>query len=444
MYIFLSIYTLWVVVQLCVVLRRTGDPVAQWAWIMATLAAPPVASALYALTRTPRAPLSAGEGASAVESIVNAGCATRMREGNRVAVLNGCSEAFAAMIGDLQRARVSIHIEFYILEADRLGSAILSLLRRRARAGVSVKVLCDAYGSRRLPRRLIDSLRSDGVDIRLDTPIARNPLSAAVHCRNHRKMVIIDSRTAHLGGINIANRYLDGDSMGHWYDEQIRLCGTAVADLERLFAADWLRVSGEPLPLAARAARPLKITAGGIRMQVGWSEQGLSRSTIADAVAAMIADARVSLHIVTPYFMPPSWLLDSLRRAALSGVRVRLMLPLQCDSRLVCRIVHSYVAECVRAGIGVEMYEGGFLHSKLLVVDSRRVMVGSANLDYRSMEYNREVVAVIDDGHVAREYVGRFERMSEACRCVTADDVESGRWRCGAGEHLARLLAPLL
>lgn len=444
MYVFLSIYALWVVVQLYIVLRGVNAPQAQWAWIMATLLAPPLVSALYALTRVGRVPLAAGHGASPVESIVNAGCATHMTEGNRIAMLNGCPAAFAAMIGDMQRARVSIHVEFYILEADRIGLTILSLLRRRSRAGVSVKVLCDAYGSWRLSRRLIDSLRGDGVDIRFDTPVGRSWTSSAVHCRNHRKMVIVDSRTAHVGGINIANRYLDGDSMGHWYDEQVRLIGPAVVDMERLFAADWLRVSGEHLPAIGRIGVRPDIVLGSTKMQVAWSEPGVSRSTIADAMAAMIACARVSLHIVTPYFMPPPWLMDSLRRAALSGVRVRLLLPQQCDSRIVCRIAHSYVAECVVAGIEVEIYEGGFLHSKLMVADSRHVMVGSANLDYRSMEYNREVMAVIDDKRMAREYVGRFERMCGNARRITADDIASGRWRCGVGEHLARLLAPLL
>lgn len=444
MYIFLSIYILWAVIQSYMVLRRVNDPVAQWAWIMAAWILPPLTSILYRLTRTPRARLVAGRGTSPVESIVNAGCGTRMTEDNAVSALGSCSEAFAAMIGDMQRARVSIHMEFYIIEADRIGSTIFSLLRRRARAGVSVKVLCDAYGARRLPDRLIDSLRADGVDICLDMPVGRCRLSPALHCRNHRKMVIIDSVTAHIGGINIANRYLDGDTMGQWYDEQVRITGRAAGDMERLFASDWQRVCGEPLLPARHMSPRRRIAAGNTRVQVMWSEQGPSRSTIADAVAAVIAEARVSLHIVTPYFMPPRWLLDSLRRAAVSGVSVRLMLPLQCDSRLVCRIVRSYVAECVNVGIDVEMYEGGFLHSKLLVADSRRVIVGSANLDYRSMEYNREVMSIIDDERVAREYVGRFERMSAECRPVTADDIDAGRWRCGVGEHLSRLLAPLL
>lgn len=444
MYVFLSIYLLWVVIQTYAILRSQGSPAAQWAWIMAAVIAPPAASALYVLTRSRQSLLVAGRGASAVESIVNAGCGTRMTQGNRLAVLSGCTAAFAAMIGDMQRARESIHIEFYILEADRIGLTILSLLRRRSRAGVKVRLLCDAYGSRRLPRRLIESLRADGVEICFDTPIRRSWTTPAVHCRNHRKMVIVDSLTAHLGGINIANRYLDGDSMGHWYDEQVRLTGEAVADIERLFAADWLRVSGEQLPAVRRFRARTGIVAGRTGVQVAWSEPGVSRSTIADAMAAMIAEARVSLHIVTPYFMPPPWLVDSLRRAALSGVRVRLMLPQQCDSRIVCRIVHSYVMECVAAGIEVEMYEGGFLHSKLMVADSCRVMIGSANLDYRSMEYNREVMAVIDDERAAREYVGRFESMSAQCRRITPGDIVSGRWRCGVAEHLARLLAPLL
>lgn len=411
---------------------------------MAVLIAPPLASALYLLTRTPRVRLVAGTGASAVESIVNAGCATSVTDGNRIAVLNGCSAAFASMIGDMQRSRVSIHIEFYILEADRIGLTILSLLRRRARAGVSVRVLCDAYGSRRLPGGLIDSLRADGVDIRFDSPLGRLRLSPAIHCRNHRKLLVIDSRIAHFGGINIANRYLDGDSMGCWYDEQVRMTGAAVADAERLFAADWRRVSGEHLPMSQRVVSRQRVVAGRTRVQIAWSEQGVSRSTIADAIAAVIAGSRVSLHIVTPYFMPPPWLIDALRRAVLAGVTVRLMLPLRCDSRLVCRVVHSYVAECVWAGIDVEIYEGGFLHSKLIVADSRCVMLGSANLDYRSMEYNREVMSIICDDGVAREYVGRFEHMCGKCRRVTADDIAAGRWRCGFAEHSARLLAPLL
>lgn len=441
---FVSTYLLWVAIQLRIVLPRTGDPAGQLSWILATLIAPPAAAILYMVLYTSRCRTAKGSGASAVESIINAGCRTLAVEGNSVEVLGGGAAAFAAMIGDMQRARRTIRIEFYIFEDDRIGRSIMSLLRRRARAGVKVNMLCDAFGSRRLPQRVLRMLRADGIDIRRDTPLRWPFLTPAVHCRNHRKMVLIDGRTAHVGGINIANRYIDGDSMGRWHDEQIRISGAVVDDLERLFAADWSRVSGEELPRIATGTERSDRKAGRATVQAAWSEHGISRQTIADAIAAAIAQTRSSLHIVTPYFIPPPWLMDSLRRAALSGVDVRIMLPARCDSGLICRIVRGYVVECVGSGIDVRVYDEGFIHSKLIVMDGRRVMLGSANLDYRSMKYNRELMLTVDDRATARRYADGIERMYRQCRRITPEDIDSGSWRCSRTDHLARLLAPLL
>jgi len=446
MLFFWTIYVLWVAVLWRAIVVRGGDPRIQAAWMMAAVLLPPLAGAMFVMLAGRRVRRVPGERlSSAVESIVAAGCSTRCVQGNRVEVSPTVSAAFSSMISDMQRARSTIHVEYYILTCDRLGMAILSLLRRKARAVVSVRVLCDAYGSRRLPRSLVRSLSRDGVRIRFDSPIVFPYFRWATHCRNHRKMVIVDSRTAHVGGINIASRYLDGDTLGRWYDEQVRLTGGAVADLERLFTSDWVRSGGEPIEAAVPSLRGLRMPLPGrAAVQAAWSEHGISRTTIADAIAAAMAQAQRTIHIVTPYFLPPQWLLDSLRRASASGVGVVLMLPSRCDSSIVCMAARSYVAECVEMGIDVVIYDEGFLHSKLIVIDSCRVLIGSMNLDYRSMDYNRELMLVIDDCPTAQRYAESVAAMMSRCRRVTAEDTESGRWRCGTAARLARLLSPLM
>ena len=294
-----------------------------------------------------------------------------------------------------------------IIRDDRIGRTIAEILIRKARAGLEVRVIYDAVGSWRLSRTTLRRMHDAGVRTAAFEPVRFPWFTTRVSRRNHRKIVVTDGRVAFLGGINIAKYYLDGDYMGKWRDEHLRIEGDAVKDLQRLFIADWARVTDECLDLRRYVAPH------GIRqrlpIQLAWSEEGPSRLTIAEAFAAAVVRARQRVRICSPYFLPPTLILDALRLAARGGIRVEVMIPTCSDSPFSDLVSDSYVADLLDAGVELYRYDNGFLHAKLVIVDDTLASVGTANMDYRSLTDNLEVTAFIRDRQVVRELSATFD-----------------------------------
>lgn len=290
------------------------------------------------------------------------------------------SSIFGSLIADLQHARESIDMEYYIFANDRTGHLFADILRRKARQGVRVRLIVDGYGSMSVARSMQRALRSDGVEF----------TSHALMCRarHHRKIAVIDQRVAHIGGINIADRYVTGNGLGMWHDVQLRITGEAVDAIARLFDYDYMVsediVCEVPMPYSGEA------------MQIIWSEcrGGCAMEELLEEV---ITSARESLVFTTPYFLPPQCVMQRLAAAVERGVRVELIIPEKCDVWVLDHIIRRHVSETVACGVDVRICRHAFVHSKLAIVDGRRVIVGSANLDTRSLRLNREIMAVTDD-----------------------------------------------
>ena len=280
-----------------------------------------------------------------------------------------------------------------------------------------------------------------GVETAAFEPVRFPWFTTRVTRRNHRKIVVTDGKVAYLGGINIAKYYLDGDYMGKWRDEHLRIEGDAVADLQKLFIADWARVRGEYLD-SRRYIAPHGIRQR-LPIQLAWSEEGPSRLTIAEAFAAAIVRAQRRVRISSPYFLPPAMLLDALRLAARSGVRVQVMIPTCSDSPFTDLISDSYAGDLLDAGIELYRYDNGFLHAKLLIVDDDTASVGTANMDYRSLLDNLEVTAFIRDREVVRELSATFDGDLASCRRIVRDEWRPAAWRRTLGDVL-RLVSPLM
>lgn len=431
------------VAVLCVgrIVRSRLAPSAAAAWILAVVCLPWVGAALYvlaawyavpALRRGPvRLPF--------VESVVAGGCGSRADAHNRVELLNDGGETFSALISALHRARRTIHLEYYIFDDDRIGCAIAEVLLRKTRAGVSVRLLYDAVGSPMLSRGMLRRLREGGVDVRAFGPWRFPWLRPSLNVRNHRKIAVVDGRTAFIGGLNIARRYLDGNELGRWRDQHLRIEGRAVADLQRLFAADWVYAGGGEFDVAATLA-PVD-GARGVKVHIGWSQTGPTRRTLHDAFVAAVMQARREVRISTPYFIPPCTLRHVLCIASAGGVRVRLMIPARADSRVAALACESYFGELLGAGVEIYLYDNGFLHSKSLIVDESMASVGTANLDNRSLFINWEVAAFVHDGRFARFAAETFDSDLEHCRRLTAAEYAARPlWRRAAAS-CARLLA---
>lgn len=438
-----AIHLIWTFFALPVVTRQQRIPSSAAAWLAIIFLVPVAGTLLYILAAHPRPePLppcsSAGD---FLESVIANGCGIRTTRHNTVALLHNGNNAFSALIASLQRAVRSIHMEYYIIRDDRIGRTIAEILIRKARAGLEVRVIYDAVGSWRLSRATLRRMHEAGVRTAAYEPIRFPWFTRHATRRNHRKIVVTDGRTAYLGGINIAKYYLDGDYMGKWRDEHLRIEGDAVADLQRLFIADWARVKGENLNPAHYTA--LHTVRQQLPIQLAWSEQGASRLTITEAFAAAIVRARTRVRISSPYFLPPTLILDALRIAVRGGVRVQVMIPTCSDSPFADLVSDSYVEDLLNAGVELYRYDNGFLHAKLLVVDDTTASVGTANMDYRSLLDNLEVTAFIRDPRVARELVETFDRDLGACRRVRREEWRPRLWRRTLGDVL-RLVSPLM
>ncbi|MBO7283301.1 MAG: phosphatidylserine/phosphatidylglycerophosphate/cardiolipin synthase family protein [Alistipes sp.] len=289
-------------------------------------------------------------------------------------LLTSPQDIFTTLIKALQRAKESIDMEFYIFLGDRIGNTIATLLSRKARQGLRIRLVIDGYGSRKMPRKLRRSLIANGIQLRV--------IHTFSHCRNHRKMVIIDQRIALVGGINIADRYVVGNELGVWYDAVLRITGTGIAELSRLFEYDFTpRTKHSALTLTTSAHSPM----------LYWSESG-GGGAMLRLLYDVIDGAEREITITTPYFMPPRGVLQRLREAVERGVRIRIILPRRCDIWLIDDIMRHSILEAQDIGVEILILDNAFIHAKLALVDSRRVVVGSANLDAHSLDVNRELM----------------------------------------------------
>jgi len=447
----LCLHLLWTLLAALVITRQQRVPASAAAWIAIVLLLPPVGSLLYLLVGFrrgfPPAPpaadsLPTADAAGHLQHLIARNCGSRPCLHNRATLLHNGNNAFSALIAALQRATRSIHMEYYIIRDDRIGRTIADILQRKARAGVEVRVIYDAVGSCGLTRRMLQRMRRAGIAVRAFHPVEFPWFTPRATRRNHRKIVVTDGRIAFLGGINIAKYYLDGDCMGKWRDEHLRLEGDIVGDLQRLFLADWFHTARERLDLSAHVASHT-ITER-LPMQLAWAEAGAERLTLAEAFAAAIARARRTIRISSPYFMPPTMVLDALRVAAHGGVRVRIMIPACSDSRYTDLVSEAYIEDLLATGAELYRYDNGFLHAKLLVVDEEIASVGTANMDYRSLFENSEVTAFFYDRATARTLAETFDDDLAACRPVSAAQWRDRPLRRRIVCDMLRLTAPLL
>lgn len=426
------------------IIRTNHPPTVALGWLLAVWLMPLVGVLLYYLTAWRRTIPSQRipEGESNMERIISRGCGTRQTQRNEVRLLNNGGEMFAALIAELQRAKRSIHLEYYIFDDDRIGGAVAEVLIRRARSGVQVRLIYDLVGSWLPAWGLLRRLRQAGVEVQYFRPLRFPWITPALNERNHRKIAVVDGRVAFLGGINIARRYLDGNALGKWRDEHIRIEGEAVRDLQSLFAADWQAIGGAPFSVE-QTLQPVAVR-GEMRCQIAWSQSGATRPVLEDAITALFMQARREILITTPYFIPTEPLLRSLCVAAMGGVRVRLMIPARADLAVVAAASESYLGEFLAAGGEVLRYEDGFLHAKMIVVDRAITYVGTANMDYRSLRTNWEVAAFLQDRAFAEAAVTLFETDCQHCTPWTREQEASRTGLRQVAVRLARLLSPLL
>lgn len=365
--------------------------------------------------------------------------------GNEVALFVDGGEKFKSLLADIASARKYINLQYYIISDDEIGRKIGEALIERANAGVKVRIIYDHVGSFRTKNKFFAMLESHGIEVYPFFKVAFPTLGTRVNWRNHRKIAIIDGEIGYIGGMNVADRYIDGgQDFNLWRDAHLRIKGPAAGALQYSFAVDW-NFMGKPLiecdtPKSAEKGRLPE----GAGMQLLTSGPTSQWSNISFLFIKAIGNARKRVYMQTPYFLPTEGLLKALQTAALSGVDVRLMLPRRSDSRMLDAASHSYILECLRAGIKVYFFNAGMLHAKTLLVDDEFASVGSTNLDFRSFEHNFEANMQI----YSKEFNSRLAEMY-IHDMHESERVHQAQWQQRplmkkAVESVTRLLSPIL
>jgi len=362
---------------------------------------------------------------------------------NDVRILKNGEQTFPAIFQAIEAAKHHIHIEFYIIEDDNIGNQLRDILIRKAREGVEVRLIYDDVGSWALPRKYIHSLRAAGVRIDCFMKVRFPHLTSRVNYRNHRKIVVVDGHTAFTGGLNIADRYLYGTpKMGVWRDTHLMVTGGAATMLQVVFMADWYFVSREILHGEVYFRQVVE--GKGKRVQIVASGPDSDWESIGQAYFAAIASARERVYINTPYLIPTPEILNALKVAAMGGVDVRIVVPNKSDAMTPKWSTRSFISELLEVGVKIYFYEAGFMHSKLIMVDGVFSSVGTANFDFRSLETNFEVNAMIYDEQLTKELEQHFFADLNQSRQVLAEEWEQRSRIEKAKESFARLLSPML
>lgn len=352
---------------------------------------------------------------------------------------------YPALLDDIAAARDHVHLEYYIYNPDRSGTALRDALVDRARAGVKVRLLLDAMGSKKSSNRFFAPLVDAGGEIAWFHPtrpwmLWKRPW---VNLRTHRKIVVVDGRVGYVGGINITDEQDERLRQDAYRDLHLRLEGDAVRALQQVFVEDWAYATGQRdfVGEIARAMPPPQ--PGPIRTQVVPSGPDSSWEAIHRVHVGAIHAASRRIWLATPYFVPGEAAMMALTSAALAGLDVRLMVPKMSDSRLVTYCVRSYYDDLLAAGVKVYEYGPRMLHSKALLVDDAVAIVGSANFDHRSFRLNFEISILFDDPGFAATLAAQFEREFPHAPRVH-DQRDRPLLTARLPEALARLMAPLL
>lgn len=362
---------------------------------------------------------------------------------NRVKVLENGRATFDSIIEAIENAKHHIHLEYYIIEDDHIGNLIRKLLIKKAGEGVQVRFIFDDVGCWSLPKHFVDSMADAGIDIYPFLPVRFPTFTNKINYRNHRKIVVIDGSIGFLGGLNIADRYLQGlEGMGIWRDTHLRLEGEVVQSLQAIFLADWYFVSDNVI--RGEEYFPDTMIEENHLVQVTASGPDSDWASIMQAYFAAISSAKSSIYICTPYFMPNESILTALKTASLSGLDVRILLPDKSDSKIVFWSSRSYVSELLEAGIKIYFYTKGFPHSKLLLVDGVLCSVGTANLDIRSFDQNFEVSAIIYDEEITIDLQLSYLSDLLNSKEITLEQWEKRPKTDQLKEAIARIFSPLL
>ena len=434
-----TIYAITILGTIVIIITENRNPVKSLAWVLVLAFLPIVGLVFY---------IFFGQNFKA-KRMVSRRIKRKLRKrsvpyysGSHEKIFTSGEDKFKHYLQDLEIAQEYIHIQYYIFEDDKLGNRVKEVLLRCARRGIQIRILYDDVGCWSVKKRFFKEMQDAGIAVRPFLEITFPQLASRINYRNHRKITVIDGKIGYIGGMNIADRYVEGTKWGTWRDTHLRIEGPAVRGLQLLFAVDWSYECKEVLsdsrffpPVADKGKSGIQIAPGG---PIGeWSN-------IAMLFLKAITNAKKNVYIQTPYFLPTESLVKALQTAALAKVDVRLMIPERSDSTVLRFASFSYITEMLRAGVKVYFYQPGILHSKTIIIDDELCSVGSTNFDFRSFEHNFEANAFIYDREVNSEMKRIFLEDQQQCRRIIQHYWRHRPLYQKGIESIMRLLSPVL
>ena len=411
--------------------------------------------------------------------LLRKGMASPVSQAEDLKIFTSGQEKLESLMADIRAARKYIHMEYFYFRKGRMGTAFRELLMQKAREGVKVRFIRENIANFDISPSYYNEMKKAGVEVVKFTPTFSNilGLAAKLNYRDHRKIVVIDGEIAYTGGMNISDDYYDG-----WRDTHLRFTGEAVAALQMYFLDAFITSGGkidapfaelfptvtnaqsidiprpagqslprpagqsgpDPAPVLAASRQPEKVASRSVPVQLVPGDPDTPWPFLTLGLVWILNHAKKYVWLQSPYFMPPESLLDAIKSAALRGVDVRVMMPRKADISLLTPINRSYYLELLRAGVRLFRNDGPFIHSKTFVSDDYVSMVGSCNLDYRSLELSYEMNTYMYGPETAARSREIFEHDMELCTEIFLEDIQGKHHLRHLWDSIIRLLAPLL
>ena len=349
------------------------------------------------------------------------------------------------MLEELEKAREFIFLEYFIVEEGEMWNAVLEVLERKAREGVDVRVLYDGTCEVALvPRGYARELEKRGLKAKAFAPLMPF-LSTHYNYRDHRKILVIDGEVAFTGGINLADEYINAvDRFGHWKDSAILVRGAAARSFTLMFLQMW-SIEGKEAEFDRFLCAPVEAPQDVRGYVIPYGDCPLDEDFIGERVYMDILNrAQKYVHICTPYLILDGEMEAALKFAAERGVDVTLMLPGTPDKKIPYALAKTHYPSLLDSGVKIYEYVPGFVHAKSFVCDDIEAVVGTINLDYRSLYHHFECAAYLYDVGCIGDIEADFQATVKKCRRVTRQTLKKEKWTRRLAGFVLKALAPLL
>lgn len=358
-------------------------------------------------------------------------------------------DMFPVLVRELEQAQHYIYIEYFIINDGVMWRTILDILERKAKEGVDVRLIYDGFGClTTLPNRYDKVLREKSIKCTIFNPF-RPLLNIVQNNRDHRKICVIDGKTGFTGGINLADEYINQkERFGHWKDTAVMLKGEAVWNMTVMFLHMWSVVNNSAEPMEHELHMPHKYHPEAFEddgFVQPYSDTPLDGEVLGENVYLNIINrAKKYVYICTPYLIIDNEMMTALCLAAKSGVDVRIMTPGVPDKKMVFLLTQSYYEQLLEAGVRIYEYQPGFLHAKSFVCDDEIAVVGTINLDYRSLYLHFECAAFLYENSEIPAVENDFQETLKKCQKITQEDYKKQKSFDKIAGRILRVFAPLM